>query len=1300
MKTFVVAKSRGGLFSQSLPSLAKALDQASDGDVIQVESGTFIENLQIRKSVSIVGVGIEKVVLQGQLDILAGSPRIANLTVVNPDGVAIRVAGGGTAPVVEKVQIRDAGISGVWFTDNAGGTLSSVDLSRCGESYAALTVDKQAAPSIVNCRVHDTPGIGILICDGGQPRIEDGEVRACGSAAVEIRDPATSPTISTLRIRDTSQNGLWFRNQAQGRISDAEISGCGGAYPAILVDERSTPAILDCRVHDTPSHAIWIRDGARPRIEGGELFGCGSSAIEVKDPETRPDISRLRIRDTGQNGIWFKNQASGTMLDVEISGCGDLYPSILVDERSAPAILNCRVHDTPSNGIWIRDGARPRIEGGELFGCGNVAIEVKDPETKPEIARLRIRDTAMGGISFAGRAGGTLSGVEVSGCGDGFPAILVEDHATPAILDCRIHDTPANGLAIRQGAQPRIERGEMWGCSLSAIEVSGAGTNPMISRVRIRDTVRNGVFFTGQAGGSLSEVEISGCGETFPAIVVAGEATPSISNCRIHDTLSNGVWVRERAKPRLEGGELWGCSDAAIEVTDAGTSPSISRVRIRDTARNGVFFTGQAGGSLSEVEISGCAERFPAVVVTEEATPSISRCRIHDTPSNGIWIRQRARPRIEGGELWGCSEAAIEVTDAETSPVISRLRIRDTAGPGLWFRERAAGTVSGVEFARCGPQHAPIYLEEGTTPTITGCIFDQAGGIAGPGAAGLEAISVPVQPAPPKPPTVPEHVQGASASADLTSLDELVGLEAVKNEIRKLAALARAQVRRRSQNLPVQAVAMHMVFTGNPGTGKTTVARLVGRILAGLGLLGKGHVVEVQRSDLVAGTIGGTALKVQEQVKNALGGVLFIDEAYALSRDGNQGSDFGAEAIETLLKEMEDKRDQLVVIVAGYTNEMRRFLEANPGLKSRFARHVEFEDYGPAELVEIFHKLCKDEQYRLVDGAAEHAAVAFERMHRRRGSSFGNGRDVRSLFERVKERQAMRLDSQPHADLQSIVAQDFPELDRGIGDDLEGALRELDELIGLATVKDEVRNLTNLARVQMLRRERGLSVQPVSLHMVFTGNPGTGKTTVARLVGRIFSALGLLEKGHVVEVQRADLVAGYIGHTALKVQEKVKAALGGVLFIDEAYALARQEASGSDFGKEALDTLLKEMEDRRDQLAVIVAGYGEEMHQFVETNPGLRSRFTRYIEFADYEPEDLYRIFRHLCARGGYRLGPLAEQRARTAISALYGGDPRTFGNARAARTLFERTIESQAARIIADPGADPSELVADDFHA
>jgi AAA+ superfamily predicted ATPase len=248
-------------------------------------------------------------------------------------------------------------------------------------------------------------------------------------------------------------------------------------------------------------------------------------------------------------------------------------------------------------------------------------------------------------------------------------------------------------------------------------------------------------------------------------------------------------------------------------------------------------------------------------------------------------------------------------------------------------------------------------------------------------------------------------------------------------------------------------------------------------------------------------------------------------------------------------------------------------------------------------------------------------------------------------------------------------------------DEYRGAIEELNGLIGLKTVKREIETLANLVRVQKMREAHGLNVPTMSLHLVFTGNPGTGKTTVARLLGRIYRGLGVLASGHVVEVDRRDLVAGYVGQTAIKTMTVISKSLEGVLFIDEAYTLARHR-SENDFGQEAIDTLLKAMEDNRDRLVVVVAGYSELMKEFIESNPGLQSRFNKYIDFPDYSTEELNTIFEKFVVQNQYVLTREAEEEVRNIVERERRESGSKSANARLVRNIFEIAIEHQANRV------------------
>jgi S1-C subfamily serine protease/AAA+ superfamily predicted ATPase len=581
-----------------------------------------------------------------------------------------------------------------------------------------------------------------------------------------------------------------------------------------------------------------------------------------------------------------------------------------------------------------------------------------------------------------------------------------------------------------------------------------------------------------------------------------------------------------------------------------------------------------------------------------------------------------------------------------------------------------------------------------------------------------------------------------SADEVLDELDQMIGLSSVKEEVNKLLAGIEVERKRREQGLPVAKVGRHMVFTGPPGVGKTEIARALGEIYRSLRVLRKGHVVEVQRADLVAGYIGQTAMKTLDKCKEALDGILFIDEAYSLA---GEGKDFGHEAIATLLKFMEDNRDRIMVIAAGYPNEMRRFIATNPGMASRFNRTIEFPAYEPKELAAILRLMARRQHAELPDVLEQSLVPWIESQWRSEG--WGNAREMRNLLDKACEAQSLRVAADPTADISRVEMVDFesvgvplvrthvpppapppvptlptqapvvvqhalvpsspdqsaPRAGRRLKVEatippermLDQALDRLEEMVGLEPVKEEVNKLMSALEVERLRREQGLGIAPISRHMVFTGPPGVGKTEVARALGDIYRSLNVLRKGHLVETDRSGLVASYIGQTAPKTLDKCREALDGILFIDEAYALARP---GDNFGQEAIDTLLKFMEDNRDRIVVIVAGYPNEMQRFINSNPGLSSRFTKTIEFPPYAANELAAILRVMAKRQNFVLPDDLESSLGPWIK--LGMRNKSWGQAREMRTLLERAREAQATRIAHDSSGDVRQLAMADFDA
>jgi SpoVK/Ycf46/Vps4 family AAA+-type ATPase len=533
----------------------------------------------------------------------------------------------------------------------------------------------------------------------------------------------------------------------------------------------------------------------------------------------------------------------------------------------------------------------------------------------------------------------------------------------------------------------------------------------------------------------------------------------------------------------------------------------------------------------------------------------------------------------------------------------------------------------------------------------------------------------------------------------VAELNAMIGLAPVKEQVRSIAASIEAARRRAMAGVVTDRPMRHFVFLGPPGTGKTTVARVLAKIFYAFGLLERPEVVEAHRADLVGEYMGMTAIKTNELVDSALGGVLFIDEAYSLVNEGDGQSDrFGIEAVQALLKRAEDNREDLIIILAGYEKQMEDFLASNPGLASRFATRLKFPSYSPAELMQLAESAL-DRRGEMLDPDARPVLWrTFEEVGRRRiADELGNGRFVRSLLEKAGQARDVRVMTGPaepaRGDLITIRARDLQEAYaeltsrlRGYEDapTVESAMAELAELVGLDPVKTQVRAIAAQLRVAKLRDTHGLTSQPPARHFVFTGPPGTGKTTVARILGRIFAALGLLVRPEVVEAHRADLVGEQLGTTAPKTNRLVDSAIGGVLFIDEAYSLHNDEYYGGDaYGAEAVQTLLKRAEDDRDRLVIVLAGYPDDMDRFLRSNPGLASRFSTRITFPSYQPDDLVRIAGLLAEQAGDVFDPQAMEVLKEIFAhACAAGRIDELGNGRFARSLFEQACACRDVRV------------------
>ena len=535
----------------------------------------------------------------------------------------------------------------------------------------------------------------------------------------------------------------------------------------------------------------------------------------------------------------------------------------------------------------------------------------------------------------------------------------------------------------------------------------------------------------------------------------------------------------------------------------------------------------------------------------------------------------------------------------------------------------------------------------------------------------------------------PDGTKEISVESVMKELDSFVGMESVKKALRELAEEMRFQQRRMEFGGKASIRPVNIILTGNPGTGKTSVARVLGKLFKAMGICQVDRVVEKGRKDIVSTYANESDKNMDKAVNEAMGGVLFIDEAYALAPfdDAGHCSDSeGIKALERLMVRMENDRGKFVVVCAGYKDKMRNLMKANEGFASRFTHRINIEDYTPEELTEIFRRMAEGQGYSFAGGTLDKALKAFRKLSAEKsGKDFGNAREARNMLDSVLGNIGARVNGLPDSQVGketffTILPEDIPYEEPKVASE-EECLAELDSLIGLESVKKEIRSMLNEMRQKKMDSE--LSGRDFTAivpdHYLFLGNPGTGKTTVARLMGRILYSLGVIARPDVIEVSRADMVAPYQGQTAPKTRETIDRAMGGILFIDEAYSLI--QGDNDEFGNESVTELLKLLEDRKGRFVCIAAGYTREMGRFLDSNSGLKSRFTKTITFEDYNPEELMDIFRLYCRKEGYSIDTEAEEILEEGFREMYDNRAFDFGNGRDVRNLFGKVKSAVAGR-------------------
>ncbi|MEU4161310.1 AAA family ATPase [Actinoplanes sp. NPDC026670] len=500
-----------------------------------------------------------------------------------------------------------------------------------------------------------------------------------------------------------------------------------------------------------------------------------------------------------------------------------------------------------------------------------------------------------------------------------------------------------------------------------ALEVAPDGAVVLLAPGTYRERIDlAGRRLTVRASGDPGSAVVDASGLEGPALAVASGEVEVEGLALVSDDYPAVAIGGGRV--RLRRCELSAGYGAGLQAEGGAT---VDAAEVRVVAGQHGFVFSDAGGTVDSCAVSGVSD--DGVIVRLGADPVIRDTRITDCGYRGVYVYQSGRPRIERCEVAGAGDAGIVAANGSSVRIVETW-VHQTHGPGIVI---GAGCTAGIEQCRVEETaDPPVHVDARATATVTELL-----GAAAQGAADVERL--------------------------LTELDSMIGLAGVKAEVRSLIDEIQVNEWRRGAGLSVGSASHHLIFTGSPGTGKTTVARIYGRLLKALGVLPDGQFREVSRRDLVGQYIGHTAEKTTSVFEDAMGGVLFIDEAYTLARAGGAAADFGQEAIDTLVKLMEDHREQVAVIVAGYTREMSDFLDANSGLASRFAKTLEFENYGPDELVMIADRIARNDDYVFADGLPEALWEHFGQLERDR--NFGNAREARRLLEGMRKAQSGRL---------------------------------------------------------------------------------------------------------------------------------------------------------------------------------------------------------------------------------------------------------------------------------------------------
>jgi Holliday junction resolvasome RuvABC ATP-dependent DNA helicase subunit len=975
-------------------TLTAAVRAARAGDTVLVAPGEYRENLTVDRSLTLMTEhGPGSVVLLSDDEETPALTVTARTCAVH--GFAVR--GGDTAgSYTPAVLVLDGSALALHDCAVSGGGIEAKGAGR-GDAHPG---SPQADPDY-GVGGGDPFGTG----DGGGAGGFGGEDGFGGSGGAGSGGP---------RGRD----GL-DRGSGLGGLRSLEGFAGGPAGPAgrddpDAMDGPAHPALLlqRCRVTATGGAALHLSGTARGRAEDTRVEAADGIGILLTGA-ARFAADRLRLLGATGSGIRVRHRAGLALTDCTVRDTGG--SALLADDGGRVVASGLRIEAPGAVGVRLTGSARAELADCRITGAATSGLLVQDG-ARLTATGCAVTGSRANGLLVLGAAVAELVDCRVSGAA--FSAVHAADEATVRLRECRIGDSPEHGVHAVGAARVELADCAVDGAAMSGLHAADrAAVTAGGCRVAGAGT---GVHAESQTPTVLDHCAVLRAGTI--GVRIAGGGAAALEQVRVAGPGAAGIVVDTGGTARVRGGSVEASAGSGVVVW-TGAAPDVTGLLVDGCAKTGIYLAEGAGGVFASCEVAGSG--FPALHVARDAAPHFRRCRVRDCAED-LRLEDGARPAFDGCFSYDVRRPSMPHTAAASGGPTGPGGPLGPGGPGA-----PGGPGGPVRPGGPGAPGGPVGPAGPGHPFGPGA----PGGPTGPGGPAPSAEPVPYGGAPAAPAGDPagESAVGPAEPVEedlddlLAELDALVGLESVKRDVGALVKLMQTVRRREEAGLPAPPLGRHLVFAGNPGTGKTTIARLYGRLLKALGLLRRGHLVEVDRSALVGEYVGHTGPRTTAAFTQALGGVLFIDEAYALA-PAHMGNDFGTEAVATLVKLMEDHRDDIVVIAAGYPHEMGRFIASNPGLASRFSHTLSFTDYDDAELVSIVEHQAAEHRYELTEQARTELAAFFGRLPRGRG--FGNGRSARQVFQEMTARQAQRVAelADPTAeDLVRLQTEDLPQ---------------------------------------------------------------------------------------------------------------------------------------------------------------------------------------------------------------------------------------------------------------------------------